>query len=157
MRRLYFLIPLFFFGCNALNTVSKINNFSKCYVHKIPAPFWICYNSSFLSIGKVHSEKLSRLKQEEAYSLGVSELIGKLQNKTKLFLRKLGLEDKKIDSDIKDFVILNALQGESWFDKTDKMIYVQVKLDKEEFKNFLSKKYKNIDKKVFERAFNETF
>ncbi len=157
MRRLYFLIPLFFFGCTVSNTVSKVNNFSKCYVHKIPAPFWICYNSSFLSIGKVHSEKLSRLKQEEAYSLGVSELIGKLQNKTKLFLRKLGLEDKKIDSDIKDFVILNALQGESWFDKTDKMIYVQVKLDKEEFKNFLSKKYKNIDKKVFERAFNETF
>jgi len=157
MRRLYFLIPLFFFGCTASNTVSKVNNFSKCYVHKMPAPFWVCYQSSFISVGKVHCDKTDRLKINEAYSYGISRLIQKLTAKTKIFLTKLGINDKKIDSDIKDFVIMSADQGDTWYSKKEKMIYVQVKIDKDEFKNFLSEKYKNIDKKVFERAFNETF
>jgi len=157
MNKLFYLIPLVFLGCGISNTTAKVKKFTKCYVHQMPAPFWVCYRSSFLSVGKVSADKLTRLKQEEAYSLGVSELIAKLQSKTKLFLRKLGIEDKKIDSQIKDFVILNVLQGESWYDKKDKMIYVEVKIDKEEFKKFLFEKYKKIDKKVLESTFDETF
>ncbi|ACM93086.1 putative lipoprotein [Nautilia profundicola AmH] len=157
MKRLLFLAPLIFLGCSVSNTTTKVTEFTKCYVHQLPAPFWVCYQSSFLSVGKVHADKLNRLKQEEAYSLGVSELVAKLQSKTKLFLRKLGLEDKNIDSEIKDFVILNALQGDSWYSKDEKMIYVQVKIDKEEFKKFLFDKCKKIDKKVLENTFDETF
>jgi len=110
-----------------------------------------------LSVGKVHANKLSRLKQEEAYSLGVSELIAKLQTKTKLFLRKLNIKNDELIKKIKDFVILNALQGESWFNEKEKMIYVQVKLDKDEFKNYLFEKLKKIDKKILESTFDETF
>ena len=157
MKKLFYLIPFIFLGCSISNTTTKVSEFTKCYVHQIPAPFWVCYQSSFLSVGKVHADKHTRLKQEEAYSLGVSELIAKLQSKTKLFLRKLGLSDKKINSEIKDFVILNALQGDSWYSKKDKMIYVQVKIDKEEFKNFLFEKCKKIDQKVLESTFDETF
>jgi len=108
-------------------------------------------------VGKVHTDKLTRLKQEEAYSLGVSELIAKLQSKTKLFLRKLALIDKKIDSEIKDFVILNALQGDSWYSEKEKMIYVQVKIDKDEFKNFLFEKFNKVKKEELQRTFDETF
>ncbi|GAB6074257.1 hypothetical protein [Nautilia lithotrophica] len=157
MKKSFYLIPLIFLGCSVSNTTTKVSEFTKCYVHQIPAPFWVCYQSSFLSVGKVHADKLTRLKQEEAYSLGVSELIAKLQSKTKLFLRKLGLSDKNINSEIKDFVILNALQGDSWYSKKDKMIYVQVKIDKEEFKKFLFEKCKKIDQKVLESSFDETF
>jgi len=157
MKKLLYLIPFIFLGCSISNTTAKVKEFTKCYVHQMPAPFWVCYQSSFLSVGKVHADKLTRLKQEEAYSLGVSELIAKLQNKTRLFLRKLGLEDKKIDSEIKDFVILNALQGDSWYDEKDKMIYVQVKLDKEEFRKFIFGKCKKTDQKVLESTFDETF
>jgi len=157
MNKLFYLIPLVFLGCSIANTTTKVKEFTKCYVHKMPAPFWVCYQSSFLSVGKVNADKLTRLKQEEAYSLGVSELIAKLQNRTKLFLKKLGIEDKKIDSQIKDFVILNVLQGDSWYDEKDKIIYVQVKIDKEEFKKFLFDKYKKTDKKVLESTFDEIF
>ncbi|AZV45901.1 hypothetical protein C3L23_01045 [Nautilia sp. PV-1] len=157
MKKTLYLIPLAFLGCSVSDTTVKVKEFTKCYVHQMPAPFWVCYQSSFLSVGKVHSEKLNRLKQEEAYSLGVSELISKLQSKTKLFLRKLGIEDKKIDSDIKDYVILNALQGDTWYNKKEQMIYVQVKIDKEGFKKFLFNRYKKIDKKVLQSAFDETF
>jgi len=157
MKRLLFLIPALFLGCSFTNTSNKVKEFTKCYVHQMPAPFWVCYQSPFLSVGKVHADKLTRLKQEEAYSLGVSELIAKLQSKTKLFLRKLGLEDKNIDSEIKDFVILNALQGDSWYNEKEKMIYVQVKIDKKEFKNFLFEKFKNVKKQELQNAFDETF
>jgi len=157
MKRLLFLIPAFFIGCSISNTSTKVTKFAKCYIHQMPAPFWVCYQSPFLSVGKVHAQKITRLKQEEAYSLGVSELIAKLQSKTKLFLRKLAIEDKNIDSEIKDFVILNALQGDSWYSKSEKMIYVQVKIDKDEFKKFLFEKCKKIDKNVLESTFDETF
>jgi len=157
MKKIYFLLPLIFLGCSFTNTTQKVKNFTKCYVHQIPAPFWVCYQSSFLSVGKVHANKLSRLKQEEAYSVGVSELIGKLQTKTKLFLRKLDIKDNKFIEEIKDFVILNALQGDTWFNEKEKMIYVQVKLNKNEFEDYLFEKLKKIDKKVLKSTFDETF
>ena len=157
MKKVYFVLPLVFLGCSFTNTTQKVKDFTKCYVHQIPAPFWVCYQSSFLSVGKVHANKLLRLKQEEAYSLGVSELIGKLQAKTKLFLRKLNIKNDELIKKIKDFVILNALQGESWFNEKEKMIYVQVKLDKDEFKNYLFEKLKKIDKKILKSTFDETF
>ena len=96
MKKIYFLLPLIFFGCSFTNTTQKVEKFTKCYVHQIPAPFWVCYQSSFLSVGKVHVNKPSRLKQEEAYSVGVSELINKLQIKTKLFLRKLNIKNDEL-------------------------------------------------------------
>jgi len=158
MKKLLIALPmLLFLGCSISNTSTKVKNFTKCYVHQMPAPFWVCYQSSFLSVGKVHADKMTRLKQEEAYSLGVSQLIVKLQSKTKLFLRKIGAEDQNIDSEVKDFVILNALQGESWYSEKEKMIYVQVKLDKDEFKKFLFEKFKNIKKEELQDAFDETF
>jgi hypothetical protein len=157
MKKLFYLIPLIFLGCSVSDTTVKVKEFAKCYVHQMPAPFWVCYQSSFLSVGKVHSDKLNRLKQEEAYSLGMSGLISKLTDKTELFLRKLGIEDKNIKSDIKDYVILNALQGDTWYNGKEKMIYVQVKLDKDGFKKFLFDRYKKINKKVLQRAFDETF
>jgi len=150
-------VSLVFIGCSVSNTTEKVQNFAKCYIHKLPAPFWVCYQSSFLSIGKTHSDKLSRLKQEEAYSLGVTDLISKLQSKTKLFLRKLDVKNDKLITKVKDFVVLNAIQGDSWYDKKDKMIYVQVKLNKDEFKKFLFDDLKNKDKKVLENTFYETF
>ena len=101
MKKIYFLLPLIFWGCSFTNTTQKVKKFTKCYVHQIPAPFWVCYQSLFLSVGKVHANKISRLKQEEAYSLGVSELIAKLQAKTKLFLRKLNVKDHKLIEQIR--------------------------------------------------------
>jgi len=158
MKKLFFILPLVFLGCSFTNTSTKVKEFAKCYVHQMPAPFWVCYQSSFLSVGKVHADKLTRLKQEEAYSLGVSELISKLQSKTKLFLRKVGMDDKvDLDGKIKDFVILNALQGESWYSKKEKMIYVQVKIDAKEFKKFLYENLNGVDKEEFQEAFDETF
>jgi hypothetical protein len=158
MKKEYLLIlGLIFAGCSVSNTTTKVSEFAKCYVHKVPAPFWICYQSPFLSVGKVHSERFNRLKQEEAYSLGVSELIAKLQAKTKLFLRKLEIQDAQAVADIKDFVVLNAIQGDSWYDEKENMIYVQVKISKEEFKNFLLEKLPKTDKKKFQSIFDETF
>jgi hypothetical protein len=157
MRKTLFFIPLLFLGCSVSDTAVKVTEFTKCYVHSVPAPFWVCYQSPFLSVGKVKANVPTRLKQEEAYSLGVSALVNKLEAKTNLFIKRLGLKNVSLKNEIKDFVILNALQGDSWYDKTDKMIYVQVKLDKNEFKNFLFSKFKNIDKKTLESAYDETF
>ena len=157
--RYMLLIPLLFLGCSFSNTTKKVKNFTKCYVKQMPAPFWVCYQSSFISVGKVHTDKVTRLKQEEAYSVGVSDLVFKLQSKTVIFLRKLGIEDKNfIKNDIKDYVILSALQGDSWYSDKEKMVYVQVKINEKEFKNFLYEKLKNkVKQKEFESAFNETF
>ena len=122
---LWLIVPLFI-GCSSSvsNTSIKIKNFTKCYIHKIPAPFWICYQSSFQSVGKVYTPSVSRLKQEEAFSIGVSDLINKLQAKTKLFLRRIGLEDskkeKQILNKVKNFVIINAIQGDTWYSKAEK-------------------------------------
>jgi len=153
--RYLLLVPLLFIGCASINQTSKnIKNFAKCYIHKIPAPFWICYQSSFMSVGKVKVEKLSRIKQEEAYSQGVSDLIAKLQSKTKLFLRKLNIKNSDILKEIKSFVIINAIQKETWFDEKNGMLYVEVTVDKEEFKKLLKDKIKTEN---FEEIFNETF
>jgi hypothetical protein len=158
MKRFLLLIPFLFTACSFTNATKKVKNFTKCYVKQIPAPFWVCYQSSFVSVGKIHADKISRLKQEEAYSIGVSDLVFKLQSKTKIFLRKLGIEDQKLISDIKDFVILSVLQGDSWFSDKEKMIYVQVKINEKDFKDFLYEKLRNkVKKENFERAFDETF
>jgi len=109
-----------------------------------------------MAVGKVKSNKLSRLKQEEAYSAGVSDLIGKLQSKTKLLLRKLGVDNKKILEKVKNFVIINAIEDGMWYDRKNKMIYVKVIVDKDEFKKFLKNSIK-MDNKKFEEIFNETF
>ena len=157
---IWFVIPLFI-GCSVSNTSTKIKNFTKCYIHKIPAPFWVCYQSSFQSVGKVYTKEVTRLKQEEAFSIGVSDLINKLQAKTKLFLRRVGIDDEKkqkqiLDS-VKNFVIINAIQGDSWYSKADNMLYVEVKVDKESFKRYLFNELKDINKKELEVAYNEIF
>jgi len=151
------LVPLVFIGCASVSQTSQsVKNFAKCYIHQMPAPFWICYQSSFMSVGKVKSNKLSRLKQEEAYSAGVSDLVVKLQSKTKLLLRKLGIEDKKILDKVKNFIIVNAIEDNTWYDKKNKMIYVKVVVNKNEFKKFLKNNLK-VDNKKFKEIFDETF
>lgn len=155
MKKLFLLLPLMFIGCTISTTSTKIKEFTKCYINKIPAPFWVCYQSPFISVGKVYTKKFNRLEQEKAYSMAVSELYLKLQAKVKLFLRKLGKENKKIINKVKDFVILNAILEDSWYNKH--MLYVKVAINKEEFKKFLFNELKSIDKKILETAFNETF
>ncbi|EDM23245.1 hypothetical protein FE773_02965 [Caminibacter mediatlanticus TB-2] len=164
MKKLTFIFlttALFYTGCSFTKTSTNVKNFTKCYINKIPAPFWVCYQSPFLSVGKVTANKVTRLKQEEAYSLGVSDLVNKLQAKTKLFLRRIGINDEKqirnILSQVKNFVVINALQGDSWYSKKEKMLYVKVSVNKEEFKKFLLSKFKNKDKKLLEDSFNEIF
>jgi len=147
-------------GCSSIQKTTKnIQNFSKCYVHKIPAPFWVCYQSSFLGVGKVSTDKFSRIKLEEAYSQGISILIATLQSKTSLFIRKLDIDKQKsskILDDIKKFIIVNSNEGKYWYDKKNKILYVQVFIDEKEFKNFLQKEL-NIKKIKFEKLYNETF
>jgi len=157
MKKLFLLVPLMFIGCTVSNTSTKIKEFARCYINKIPAPFWVCYQSPFVGVGKIYTEKFNRLKQEEAYSIGISELFLKLQTKTKLFLRKLDKEDEKIINNIKDFVILNAVLEDSWYNQKEHMLYVKVAINKEEFRKFLFNELKDIDKKTLETAFNETF
>jgi len=77
-----------------------------------------------------------------------------LQSKTELLLGKLNIKNKDILNEIKSFVIINAIQKETWFDKKNKMLYVEVTVDKNEFKKFLESKIKT---KNFEEIFNETF
>jgi hypothetical protein len=161
MQKYLLLISLMFLGCSISNTTTKVKNFTKCYIHQIPAPFWVCYQSSFLAVGKVVTDKVTRLKQEEAFSNGLTQLITKLQSKTKIFLNKLDIDDekeiKRILDAIKSFVIVNALQGKTWYSKKEHILYVEVTVDKNEFKDFLYRELKNVDKKKFEIAFNESF
>ena len=155
MRTSLFLIALILVGCSSVSeNVKKVQNFSKCYIEKIPAPFWVCFQSTFMSVGKVYTPKPSRLKQEEAYSIAINDLITKIQIKTKLFLQKLNIKNEKILNDVKNFVIVNALEGKSWYDKKNHILYVQAYIDKDEFKEFLKNK---INIKDFEKYFNETF
>ncbi|WP_457562327.1 hypothetical protein [Caminibacter pacificus] len=161
MRKYLLLLPLAFLGCSVSNTTTKVKNFTKCYIHQLPAPFWVCYQSSFLAVGKVFTDKVSRLKQEEAFSNGVAQLINKLQNKTKILLNKLDINDEKrmkqvLDA-VKSYVIVNAIQGSSWYAKKDKMLYVEVKINDKDFKDFLLRQLGNIDKNKYEIAFNESF
>ena len=161
MKKALFLSSILLFtGCSVVQKTTKnVQNFSKCYIHKIPAPFWVCYQSSFLGVGKVNSEKFSRIKQEEAYSQGISSLIATLQGKTSLMLRKLNTKKKisdKILKDIKKFIIVNANEGKYWYDKSNHILYVQAYVNANDFKNFLFKELKT-DKKRFEKLYNETF
>jgi len=151
------LAPLIFIGCSVSTTPTKIKEFTKCYINKISAPFWVCYQSPFIGVGKIYTKNFNKLKQEEAYSIGISELFFKLQTKTKLFLRKLDIKNAKLINKVKDFVILNAVLEDSWYNQKDQMLYVKVIVDKKEFKKFLFNELKNIDKKTLETAFNETF
>ncbi len=161
MKRALFLSSILLFaGCSVVQKTTKnVQNFSKCYIHKMPAPFWVCYQSSFLGVGKVNADKFSRIKEEESYSQGISSLIATLQSKTSLLLRKINADKKttaKILSDIKKFVIVNANEGKYWYDKKNKILYVQAFVDEKEFKAFLQKELK-IDKERFEKLYNETF
>jgi len=140
-------------GCGSVQSnVEKVKNFSKCYINKAPAPFWVCYQSTFLSVGKVYTKKLSRLKQEEAYSKALNELIEKITLKTK----KLKEYNKNIDvKEIKNFIIVNALEKGTWYDKKNHILYVEAEIEEENFKEFLASKFK--DKKEFEKIYNEIF
>jgi hypothetical protein len=162
MRKYLLILPLAFLGCSVSKTTTQVKEFAKCYVHQIPAPFWVCYQSSFLAVGKVYTDKVTRLKQEEAFSNGVAQLLKKLQSKTKILLTKLDIDDeervKKILESVKSFVIINAIQGKSWYSEKEKMLYVEVTIDKDEFKDYLYRQIDNgLDKKKFEIAFNESF
>jgi len=156
MKKSVFLsIVLLFAGCSAVQeSAKKVKNFSKCYINKISAPFWVCYQSTFMSVGKVYTTKPSRLKQEEAYSVAINDLIKKLQTKTSNILQKANIKDKSILNEIKNFVIINATEGDSWFDKTNHILYVEASIDEDEFKNFLKEKLKI---KNFEKYYNESF
>ena len=148
-------VVLLFVGCSAVNeNAKKVKEFSKCYIEKIPAPFWVCYQSNFMSVGKIYTEKLSKLKQEEAFSKAINDLIVKLQNKTSMFLQMAKIKDKSILEDVKNFVIINAIEGNSWYDKKHHILYVEASIDKKEFKNFLKEKIKI---KNFNKLFNEVF
>ncbi|GAB6046024.1 hypothetical protein JCM11957_16230 [Caminibacter profundus] len=157
---IWFIVPLIIGGCSISNTSTKVKSFTQCYIKKIPAPFWVCYQSSFQSVGKIHSAQINRLKQEEAFSIGVSDLISKLQAKTKLFLRRLEINDKKTNQIlklVKNFVVINSIQGDSWYSKKENMLYVEVKVDKKDFKRFIFNELKDIDKKTLQMAYDEVF
>jgi len=154
-KSIFLLIVLIFVGCSvAPQKTKKIKNLSKCYINKTEAPFWVCYQSTFSSVGKVYTSKFSRLKQEEAYSISVNNLIQKLQNKTFKLLEKLNIKDKSILKDVKSFVIINATEDNHWFDKNRHILYVKASINEKRFKEFLKDKIKNKD---FEKYYNETF
>jgi hypothetical protein len=157
MKRVALIIPLVFIGCSFNNAQSKVKAFTKCYVNKLPAPFWVCYETSFMSVGKIHTEKVTRLSQQEAYAVGMKALSDKLLVKTKMFLEKLNYKDKKILEDVKSFIIMNAINDGFWYDKKTQILYVKVVIDKKEFKKFLFNELKGYDKKILEVAFDESF
>jgi hypothetical protein len=161
MKKIFLVLPFVFAGCsfNSVNTASmKIKAFTKCYVHKLPAPFWVCYETSFMSVGKIHTKKVSRLSQQEAYAVGMKNLSEKILIKTKEFIKKLNVKnDKDILANVKSFVITNAISDGFWYDEKTNILYVKVVINKDEFKNFLFNELKGYDKKVLEVAFNESF
>jgi len=153
VKKYFLLIPLIFIGCNSIQSnVEKIKNFSKCYVHHLPAPFWVCYQSTFLAVGKVYTDKISRLKQEEAFSKALNELIEKISLK----IKKLQKYNPSIKlEEVKNFVLINAIEKDTWYEKKNHIIYVEAALDEDDFKEFLASKFK--DKKEFEKIYNEIF
>ncbi|GAX86919.1 conserved hypothetical protein [Lebetimonas natsushimae] len=157
MKKILLILPLVFVGCSLTNAPAKVKEFTKCYVHKIPAPFWVCYETNFMSVGKVHTKKNTRLAEQEAYAVGMKNLSEKILIKTKEFLRKLNCKDKSVLAKVKSFVITNAVSDGTWYDKKTQILYVKVVVDKNEFKNFLFNSLKGYDKKVLEAAFNESF
>jgi len=150
-------IVLIFAGCsNVSENISKIKSFTKCYIHQIPAPYWVCYQSSFTDVGKLKVSKDTRLNEEIVYTKAINNLTNKLQTKTSILLKKLNIKNEKIISDVKSYVVINAIQKGSWYDKKNKILYVLVEVDKNNFRNFLQQKLK-IDKKIFEDIFDESF
>ncbi len=158
MKKILFVSSLLIItGCsNVSESASKIKSFTKCYIHKIPAPFWVCYQSSFMSVGKLKTSKNDRLNQEFAYNKGLKNLIFKLQTKTSVLLKKLNIKNKEILENVKKYVLINAIQKNSWYDDKNKMLYVEVMVDKDDFRNFLQNELK-IDKKLFKDIFDESF
>ena len=157
MKKMLFTALILFTGCASIQqTTKKVQTFTKCYIHKLPAPFWVCYQSSFISVGKIKALKKDRLKQEEAYSRGISDLILKLQRKTKLLLRKLDINNKYILNNVKNYVIINAIHNNIWFDKKNNMLYVEASIEKNDFEKFLQNKLK-VKNNKFSEKFNETF
>jgi hypothetical protein len=156
MKKVLLILPLVFLGCSVSNAPTKIKQFTKCYIHKLPAPFWVCYENSFMSVGKIHTKEVSRLSQQEAYSVGIKSLSEKILTKTKDFLRRLNTTKNILDK-VKAFVITNAVNEGNWYDKKTQILYVKVDIDKEQFKNFLFSLLKGYDKKVLETAYEESF
>jgi hypothetical protein len=157
MKKLFLILPLIFIGCSVDNAPAKVKEFTKCYIHKMPAPFWVCYETTFMSVGKVHTKKVTRLAEQEAYAVGIKNLSEKIVIKTKEFLNKLNCKDKTILAKVKSFVITNAVSDGTWYDKKMQILYIKVTIDKNEFKNFLFSQLKGYDKKVLEVAFDESF
>jgi hypothetical protein len=157
MKKLIFIVPFVFIGCSVNNAPVKVKEFAKCYIHKLPAPFWVCYENSFMSVGKIKTAKKTRLAKQEAYAVGMKNLVQKLVKNTKKFLKKLDYKDEKILQKVKSFVLMNSIDDGSWYDKKEHVLYVKVVVDKNDFKNFLFNELKNYDRKVLEVAFDESF
>jgi hypothetical protein len=157
MKKVILIIPILFVGCSISSTPKKVKEFTQCYVHKIAAPFWVCYETPFMSVGKVHTQKVTRLSQEEAYAVGMKSLSAKILIRTKEFLKRLNIKDDSILKKVKSFIIMNALTDGYWYDKKTKILYEKVVIDKNEFKNFLFSLLKGYDKKVLEVAYEESF
>jgi len=154
MKKLLFVIPFLFLGCATSNKVQK---FTKCYIHKIPAPFWICYQSTFLSVGKTYTKKFNRLSQNEAYADGVSILTKNIFRKTEKFLEKLNIKNQDILKQVKAYVITISIDDGNWYDKKNHILYVKVIIDKNSFKHYLFSLIKGHNKKDLEIAFDESF
>ncbi len=151
---LFFIIPALFIGCSIKQ--DTIQNFAKCYIHKAPAPFWVCYQNSFISVGKVYTNEVDRLKQQEAYTMAISNLIKKLTLKTDEFVKRLDL-NISLKEKIKEYVLFKGIQDSLWYDKKNRMLYVKVYIEKEDFKKFLFSFFKKIDKNKLNQTFDEVF
>jgi len=154
MKKLLLVIPLLFLGCA---TTNKVQKFTKCYIHQMPAPFWICYQSTFTTVGKTYTKKFNHLSQNEAYADGVSILTKNILLKTEKFLEKLNIKNKDILKQVKSYVITTSIDDGNWYDKKNHILYVKVTIDKEAFKQFLFSLIKGHNKKELEIAFNESF
>jgi len=154
MKKLLFVLPLLFLGCATSNKVEK---FTKCYIHKIPAPFWVCYQSDFVSVGKIYAKTFNRLSQDEAYADGVSILTKNILLKTEKFLKKLNVKNKDILKQVKLYVITTSIDDGNWYNEKNHILYVKVTIDQEAFKHFLFSLMKNYNKKELEIAFDESF
>jgi len=161
MRKALLFVPLAFLGCSLINpTPKKIQSTHICKVEKYEAPYWVCCQSTFVVVGKIYTPNPTMLKEEEAFSNAMMELIRKLENKTKTMLNKLDINDKKeiekILNQVKDYTIVHSMEGKKWYLKELKMLYVQAVMERGEFKKFLKSLIKT-DEKKFEIAFNESF
>jgi len=154
MKKLLFVIPFLFLGCATSNKVEK---FTKCMIHNIPAPFWICYQSAFTTVGKTYTKKFNRLSQNEAYADGVSILTKNILLKTEKFLEKLNIKNKNILKQVKSYIITTSIDDGNWYDEKNHILYVKVTIDNDAFKQFLFSLLKGYNKKELEIAFDESF